>query len=267
MKKKQKINASQGTSKIIGVLHLQEFPKKINNKTIDGIKQKALADLLVLQSGGADAVIVENEFEGSISPYGEFLTEQQKEIMFEIVKFLKPHVIVPLGFCVLLNDYKTALLLAKKFGGAFIRLDTFVDNVERISDGIKIFPDAASIVKFRKNINAEKVEIWADIHVKHTKLLDKKTIEQSAKQAVLAGADKLIITGTWTGKPPEIKDILKVKKACPKIPIVIGSGINKKNILKYKNLVKEYIIGSAFKKNDRIDISNVQKIVLMKNKL
>jgi membrane complex biogenesis BtpA family protein len=254
-------------SKIIGVLHLQEFPKNKNSKIINEIKQKALADLSSLQFGGVDGVIIENEFEGSKSPYGEFLTKHQKKIMFEVVSFLKPYIFVPLGFCVLLNDYKTALLLAKKFGGKFIRLDTFVDNVERISDGIKIFPDVSAIVKFKNEINAQKVEIWADIHVKHTKLIDKKTIEQSAKQAVLAGADKLIITGTWTGKPPKIKDILKVKKVVPKTSVVIGSGINSKNIYKYKNLVNEFIVGSVFKKNGKVDILSVKKIVSAKDKL
>ena len=243
---------------------MQEFPKTESLEVINKIKQKALADISALQFGGVDAVIIENEFDGSISPYGEFLTEQQKEIMFDIVKFLKPHISVPLGFCVLLNDYKTALLLAKNFDGEFIRLDTFIDNVERISDGIKIFPDAAAISKFRKDIGAENVEIWADIHVKHTKLLDKKTIEQSAKQAVLMGADRLIITGTWTGKPPKISDILKVKKIAGKIPVVVGSGIDEKNISKYKNLVNEFIIGSAFKENGTVDIKNVKKITSKK---
>ena len=251
-------------TKIIGVLHLQEFPKIRDASIIEKIKKKALTDIASLQSGGVDAVIIENEFEGSVSPYGEFLTEQQKEIMFDIVGFLKPHIIVPVGFCVLLNDYKTSLLLAKEFNGSFIRLDTFVDNVERISDGIKIFPNAFSIMKFKKEIGAEKIEIWADIHVKHTKLLDEKTIEQSASQAASAGADKLIITGTWTGKPPEINDILKVKKAVPHMPIVIGSGIDDKNISKYKDLVNEYIIGSALKKGNAVDLDNVKKIVSKK---
>ncbi len=250
---------------IIGVLHLREFPVKKDIGVIKKIKQKAFADLSSLQLGGIDIVIIENEFDGPKSPYGEFLTVQQKKIMFEIVKFLKPYIIVPFGFCVLLNDYKTALLLAKKFGGTFIRLDTFVDNVERISDGIKIFPDSDSIIKFRKDISAENVEIWADIHVKHTKLLDKKTIKESAKQAVYSGADKLIITGTWTGKPPKIKDILQAKKACPRVPIIAGSGIDCKNIFEYHNFINEYIVGSAFKKNGKVNIDKVRKIVSAKN--
>ena len=139
---------NMNNKKIIGVLHLQAFPKTKETSIIKKIKEKALADVSALQFGGVDAVIIENEFDGSKSPYGEFLTEQQREIMFDVVEFLKPYIFVRLGFCVLLNDYKTALLLAKKFGGDFIRLDTFVDNVERISDGIKIFPDANAIIKF-----------------------------------------------------------------------------------------------------------------------
>ena len=71
---------------IIGVLHLREFPVKKDIGVLKKIKQKAFADLSSLQLGGIDIVIIENEFDGPKSPYGEFLTVQQKKIMFEIVK-------------------------------------------------------------------------------------------------------------------------------------------------------------------------------------
>ncbi|MDD5750871.1 MAG: BtpA/SgcQ family protein, partial [Candidatus Pacebacteria bacterium] len=103
-------------------------------------------------------------------------------------------------------------------------------------------------------------EIWADIHVKHTKLIDKRTISESAKLALEKGADKLIITGSWTGKPPQIKDILEVKKILPQAYVIIGSGINKNNILKYKKYVNKIIIGSAFKKRGRVELKKVEEI-------
>jgi uncharacterized protein len=250
---------------IIGVLHLAEFPKYNNRKEIEDIKKKALEDLSALQFGGVDAVLIENEFEGHSSPYGEFLSLEQRKIMFEVVQFLKPYIIVPLGFCVLLNDYKTAFLLAKKFGGKFIRLDTFVDNVERISDGIRIIPDPLEIIKFKNKIGAREVEIWADVHVKHMKVLEKKSIEESAKEALQGGADRIIVTGDWTGEPAKIRDINKIKKTLPDASLVIGSGITKDNIAKYTDKVNDFIVGTAFKKNGRVDIEYVKVITSVLN--
>jgi membrane complex biogenesis BtpA family protein len=248
-------------SNIVGVLHIDAFPKNLNKEKIQKIKDKALADLASLQFGGVDSIIFENEFNTKKSPYGEFLTKQQQNIMFDVVSYLKPYVFLPFGFCILLNDFKTALLLAKKFGGGFIRVDTFVDNVERISDGIKIFPDADAMIKFRKDIDAKNVEIWADVHVKHTKLLEKSSLADSIKKSVFKNADRIIITGNWTGIPPTKKDLEEAIKISKNIPIVIGSGINKKNILKYKKFTDTIIIGSAFKENNSVDINKVQAIV------
>lgn len=246
---------------IVGVLHLAEFPKSNQKKELQEIKQQALADFLSLQSGGVDAVIIENEFEGKKSPYGEFINPLQRKIMFDIVAFLNPHVIVPLGFCVLLNDYKTALLLAKKFRGGFIRLDTFVDSIERISDKIRIIPAPEKILAFRKKIGAENVEIWADVHVKHAKMLSSQSLEDSATLALKNKASKIIITGDWTGKPPKGSDLSRIEKILPRKFLVIGSGVDRKNISRYNKYASSLIIGSAFKKNGRVEIKKVRTIV------
>ena len=246
------------SKKIIGVLHLAEFPKDNKENNLQAIKQRALDDLSALQSGGVGAVLIENEFEGHKSPYGEFLTLSQRKSMLEIVAFLRPYIVVPFGFCILLNDYKTAFLLAKKFGGEFIRLDTFVDSVERISDGIKIITFPKKIIEFRKKIGASSVQIWADVHVKHTKLLSKYSLVESARLAIRKGASKIIITGDWTGKPPKTTDLERIAKSLPRKSLVIGSGINRKNISKCKKYVDTFIIGSAFKKDGKVDTSKVR---------
>jgi predicted TIM-barrel enzyme len=72
--------------------------------------------------------------------------------MDDIILFLKPHIKIPFGFCCLLNDYQTAFWLAKRHGGSFIRLDTFVDNVQRIDDNIQILPKPDKIIQYKKNI-------------------------------------------------------------------------------------------------------------------
>ncbi len=245
---------------------MAEFPKADQKEELQEIKQQALSDFLSLQSGGVDAVIIENEFDGKKSPYGEFLNPLQRKTMFNIVAFLNLYATVPLGFCVLLNDYETAFLLAKKFRGRFIRLDTFVDSIERISDRIKIIPVPEKILDFRKKIGAENVEIWADVHVKHAKMLGSRSLEDSAMLALKNKASKIIITGDWTGKPPKGSDLSRIEKIIPREFLVIGSGVDRKNISRYNKYASSVIIGSAFKKKGRVEIEKVRAIVENKSK-
>jgi hypothetical protein len=152
-------------------------------------------------------------------------------------------------------------MLSKKFGGSFIRLDTFVDDVERLSDGIQIRPIPKNILAYRKKLDIENVEIWADIHVKHTKLLDgSKTLLQSAQEAIAQGADKVIVTGDWTGAPPCLKDLLSLRQNMNQTPILIGSGINAVNIRKYLPYCDAIIVGTALKENGYVSLSRVHTL-------
>lgn len=251
----------QKQKRITGVLHLGEFPKTHDPAVIGKICKLAQADLLALQDGGVDALIIENDFTGSPSPYGVFLDAAQKEMMREIVRFLQPSIRLPFGFCVLLNDYETAFELAACFGASFVRLDTFVDRVERVADDIRMEPDPLAIMTYKEKAGAADVELWADIHVKHAKLLDDRSIEDSARMALAAGADVLIVTGNWTGRAPDTSDIKRVRLALPQARLIIGSGMDVANIGAFAQHVDEFIIGSAFKREGRVDTVLVRNIV------
>lgn len=65
-----------------------------------------------------------------------------------------------------------------------------------------IVGEPEKVVECRKIIGADDVALFTDIQVKHADMLDEKPISLSAKQAVEAGSDALIVTGRWTGDPP-----------------------------------------------------------------
>jgi len=58
------------------------------------------------------------------------------------------------------------------------------------------------VQRVRKNLRADGVAIYADIMVKHAEHISTHTLATSARKAIKAGADAVIVTGNWTGDAP-----------------------------------------------------------------
>jgi membrane complex biogenesis BtpA family protein len=228
---------------IIGMVH---FPPLLGYKDFPGLKiclRKSLRDAKTLEKGGVDAIMFENNYD---IPHREFVSPETVAIMTFLIQKISEKIKIPFGVNVLWNDYKAALSIAKVCGGKFVRIPVFVDSVET-SYG-KIFANPKEVLAFRKKIDAENVALFTDIHVKHAKMLEQKSISESAKEAVKNGSDAIIITGKWTGDAPNIFDLKEAREAVGKdFPILIGSGATKDNVgilLKYADGV---IVGTALK--------------------
>lgn len=68
---------------------------------------------------------------------------------------------------------------------------------------------------------------------------------ETAKAAELFLSDGIILTGIATGSPASVQELNDLKQNCES-PIIIGSGVNDKNVHKYLN-ADALIIGSHFK--------------------
>lgn len=71
-------------------------------------------------------------------------------------------------------------------------------------------------------------------------------------------SDGLIITGTSTGSATDPNELHDLKKSST-LPIIIGSGVTKENVIQYTN-ADALIIGSYFKSNGhwKNELSNVR---------
>jgi len=247
---------------IIGVIH---FPPLLGYKNYHGfeyIKNKTFNDLKALEQGGVDAILLENNYD---IPHRVFVEPETIAQMTLLAKLVREKTKLPLGIIVLWNDYKASLSIAKIVGAQFIRLPVFVDKV-RTSYG-KIIGEPKKVIAYQKKIGAEDIAIFTDIQVKHAKMLEKKDLATSAKQAIKAGSDGLIITGEWTGDAPRLEAIKKVKKSVADFPVLIGSGITDKNIKKFFRYVDGAIVGTFFKtgkyldKKQEINIKGYKEII------
>lgn len=249
---------------VIAMVHLDPLLGKKDFKGIDILLDNAKRDIEALQAGGVDAIMLENNND---YPYSEFLGLPEAICFGYIANELVKEISLPLGFTVLANDWKSALSLAKLTKASFIRLDTFVDKVEKIEGGMIIDPNPDEIIKFKNDLKIE-VDIWTDVHVKHTKMLEKKTITESIDQAMQKGSNGIIISGSWTGKETNLDDLKEAKLATKnKIPVIVGSGINVDNIKLMSEHSDIAIVGTSIKTDGRVDLQKVKDLMQKNNEI
>lgn len=75
------------------------------------------------------------------------------------------------------------------------------------------------------------------------------SLAETTKAAEFFLSDGIIVTGTSTGDPAEIKDFSDVKESTT-LPILIGSGVTLENVGNYI-AADALIVGSYFKKNGK----------------
>ncbi len=228
---------------LIGAVH---FPPLLGFSDFPGFEtalSHALKDLKAFEQGGVDAIVFENNYD---IPHTEFVGPEITASMAYLGEKLRTATKLPMGISVLWNDYRTALSIAKILNLQFIRIPVFVDDVET-SYGI-IKGNADDVIAYRKKINAEHVLIFTDIHVKHSKILSKHSIEESAQLAIKKGSDGLIITGNWTGHAPNIQEMASVRKTIGHdFPIIVGSGTTKDNSATLATVVNAFIVSTSVK--------------------
>jgi membrane complex biogenesis BtpA family protein len=254
---------------LIGSLH---FPPLLGFSDFPGLevcKKRALEDLAAFENGGVDAIIFENNYD---VPHLEFVGPETVACMAVLGKAIMDKTKIPVGVDVLWNDYRAGFSLAKTLGLKFIRVPVFVDDVKTSYGFIK--GRAKEISIYRKKIGAGAIAVFADIHVKHSKIVSRHTLVESAKLAIKAGADALIVTGRWTGEMPDLEELKSVRRAVGNFPILAGSGVSVENAKKIFRFADGAIISTSLKKGNRtggevnlkkwtqkIDVNKVKKMV------
>ena len=239
----------RGKQFVIGMVHCLALPGTPGfcgdmKKLID----QAVSDAIALEEAGMDAVIVENMGD---NPFGVVLDTEQACALAVVSAHVARSIKLPIGIDAAMNDYKTAISIAKAIDGSFVRIPVFVDTVEYFG-GI-ITPCAREAMIFRKNLQAQQVKILADIQVKHTHMvLPHVSIEDSAKTAESCGADGIIVTGTHIGVETPIELIKRVRKVT-KLPLIAGSGVKTSNIREQLSIADGAIVGSSLKEGGVIE--------------
>lgn len=233
-----------GTEKniIIGAIHLPPSPGYEGCVDLAEAQQNALWDLHAFQDGGATAVIFENNYD---IPHTEEISEEARDFMEKIGTTLLQEARIPVGVSVLWNDYRSALTISKKIGLRFIRIPVFVDTVRTQYGTFSGSPQ--EVLDFRKEIGAENIALFTDIHVKHAEILSNSPLIESGKEAIRQGSDALIITGKWTGDAPDLEELSSLRHSVGEFPILCGSGVDHSNIAALFRYANGAIVSTALK--------------------
>lgn len=232
---------------IIGMIHIGALPGTPKfADDIPKIIKKALYEARVYQENGIDALMIENMHD---VPYLKNDVGHEISSLMAIIAYqIKQQTNLPLGIQILAGANKAALSAAKNAGADFIRAEGFVFG--HLADEGYIDSNAAELLRFRKNINADKIAVFTDIKKKHSShaLTQDLDIAEMAHAAKFFLSDGVIVTGMHTGDTADSKEIIKTKKST-KLPVIVGSGINYDNIVDYLPLADAFIVGSYFKKD------------------
>lgn len=243
-----KVTKLLGKRPAIGMIH---FPPLIGYSDFPGfeyIADKMLKEAKILEDSGFNAIIIENNYD---TPHTEKITAPAAAMFGSLARLLQDNIHVPFGLDILWNDFETSLSICASTKASFFRVPAFVDTV-MTSYGL-MPARSTEIIALRHNLGLDHIAIIADIQVKHSEMVDKaKTLTQSTKEAIAAGADGIIVTGKWTGDAPQTDDLSESRNAAGNFPIIIGSGAtaeNLKTLLKYADGI---IVGTALKEGDTV---------------
>jgi uncharacterized protein len=248
---------------IIGMVHVGALPgTPESSMKMGAIVSRALREALILETAGADAVMIENMHD---RPYlnrnvGPEIVASLTAVAVELKKELK----IPIGIQILAGANKEALAVALAAGLEFIRAEGFVFG--HLADEGWMNSDAAELLRYRKNIGAEHIQIFTDIKKKHSShaVSSDVTLAEMAKAAEFFLSNGIVVTGKATGEKANVDDVYSVKEATT-LPVIIGSGVDIENIQDYWDFADAFIVGSSFKKSGKweneMDKNRVQEFI------
>src|SRR5215216_5097923 len=210
--------------------------------TVAELVLRAREEARVYRDCDVDGIIIENMHDvpylkGAVGP-------EIVAAMTLIGAEVKAECQLPVGIQILAGANIEAMAVAHAAGLDFIRAEGFA--YAHVADEGIIEASAAKLLRYRKLIGAERVQVWADVKKKHSAhaITADVSLGQTAETIEFMGADCVIVTGSVTGEAPQLKDVQEAKGHCH-LPVFLGSGISESNIEQFYE-ADGFIIGSAF---------------------
>jgi len=230
---------------LVGMIHIQALPGTPNHSLpVKEIVQQAVEEAHILSNAGLQAIMLENMHD---TPY------LNRQVGPEIIASLASIAVavractqLPLGIQILAGANQAALAVAQAADLQFIRAEGFVFG--HLADEGLFQSDAGALLRFRRTIGAEHIQVFTDIKKKHSShaLTADVSLEETVEAAQFFQSDGVIITGTQTGKPVDTDELSRVA-ARAKLPVIVGSGVTPAGLPAIWEAADALIVGSYFK--------------------
>ena len=229
---------------LVGMVHVRALPgSPAAVHSLNKVAEIAVEEAKLFERLGFDGIMIENMHDRPYIKGGDpATTAAMTRVGCEVRAATK----LPLGVQILAAAHLETLSVAHAIGATFMRGEAFVFG-ELAHSGL-LDACAAELLRYRRQIGAEKVRIFTDIKKKHAShaITADLDISQIAREAQRYLADGLIVSGDETGAPTDADQVRAVAEAV-NLPVVIGSGITAENVGQYLPAADVLIVGSYVK--------------------
>ena len=248
---------------VIAMVHVGALPgTPAGGASMAELEAHAVAEARIYREAGVHGVAVENMHDvpylkGGVGP-------EITAAMTVLARAVKQACGLPCGIQILAGANREALAVAHAAGLDFVRVEGFA--FAHVADEGLIESSAAALLRFRKHVGAERVQVWADVKKKHAShaLTADVSIGETAAAAEFMRADAVIVTGSATGAECSADDVAEVRARC-RLPLYLGSGVTADNLARYWDGADGFIVGSAFKRDGRwseaVDAARVERFM------
>lgn len=232
---------------VIGVIHCDAFPgsPKYRGKPVREIIDCALRDADNYLAGGVHGLIVENH--GDI-PFAkpDDIGPETAAFMAVITDKIRERFAAPLGINVLANAAIPAIATALAGGADFVRVNQWA-NAYIANEGF-IEGAAAKALRYRNQLRADHIRVFADSHVKHGShaIVADRSIQELTRDLDFFEADAVIATGQRTGDSATLSEIDEIRAATA-LPLLVGSGVTPDNVCQILGRTQGVIVASTLK--------------------
>jgi len=234
---------------VIAMVHAGALPgTPANRAPLRELVKQAVSECRIYREAGVHGLMLENMHDvpylrGGVGP-------EITAAMTVLAVAVKEASGLPCGIQILAAANREAIAVAHAAELDFVRVEGFA--FAHVADEGIIESSAAALLRFRRQIGAERVQVWADVKKKHAShaLTADIGIGDAASAAEFMRADAVIVTGTSTGASPSPADVAEVREKCD-LPLHLGSGISAANLPEFFPIADGFIVGSTLKRNGR----------------
>lgn len=233
-----------GRPAVIAALHLPPLPSSNHpaSQSIAQIREIAVRNAEKAVKAGVPALYIQDLGDFPLSPDPQPHTVAVMAAVGSAIRQEFPSLV--LGVCMMSHAAREPLAIAQAIEAQFVRIKVYVGTMVK-AEGL-VQGCAYDAIQYRSLINAEHVQILADVYDRTGQPLGRLPLVEEARQAAVFGrADGLVLTGF--SMEESLGMLSEVRNANFSTPILLGGGANVENIFAVLKLADGVIVSSAFK--------------------
>lgn len=229
---------------VVAMAHLPPLPGTPLYDEAGGptaIVEQVARDVEILTRSGFDAVLFCNEGD---RPYTLKASLEGVAMMARVVAEVAPRD-RPFGVDYLW-DAQAALAVAAVTGASFIR--EVVTGVYESDMGLWA-PDAAGLLRYRRQLNAGNVRIFMNVTPEFASSIGTRDVATTARSVRVSSlADAILVSGPMAGAEPSVEAVAEAKRGCgDETPVFANTGVKSTNVRDFLSVADGAIVGSDLK--------------------